>query len=51
MNRNFLIFLAFVLVFVLAKIAYDKHCESKPNGCKEEKYKDDFLSDDHMDKE
>ena len=49
MNKNFLIFLILVLVLVLAKLAYDKHCERKIGGCSEVKYEDNFLSDDHMD--
>jgi len=50
MNKNFLIFLILVIVLIVAKFAYNKHCESKPEGCKEVKYEDNYLSDDHMDK-
>jgi hypothetical protein len=50
MNKNFIIFLVLVVVLVLAKVTYNKYCESKPEGCKKVKYEDNFLSDDHMDK-
>ena len=45
MNKNFLIFLLLVLALVVAKTAYNKHCKSKPEGCKEEKidYEKDGL--------
>jgi hypothetical protein len=49
MNKNFLIFLALVLVLVLAKITYSQYCQSKPEGCKKETFKDSYLTDDHMD--
>jgi len=49
MNRNFLIFLVFSIVLILAATLYNKYCESKPQGCKKEKVEDSILSDDHMD--
>ena len=38
MQKTFLIFIMLVLLLVLAKTAYTKYCESKPEGCKKEKY-------------
>jgi len=38
MKKTFLIFMMLVLILVLAKTAYTKYCESKPEGCKKEKY-------------
>ncbi len=37
MKKSFLIFIVLVLLLVLAKTAYNKYCESKPQGCKKEK--------------
>ncbi len=36
MKRNLLIFIILVILLVLAKMAYKKHCESKPEGCPQE---------------
>ena len=51
MNKNFLIFLALVVVLVLAKTAYNKYCESKPEGCKKVKidYEKDGLPEEGVD--
>jgi hypothetical protein len=38
MKKSFLIFIVLVLFLILAKTAYNKYCESKPQGCKKEKY-------------
>lgn len=49
MKKPLLLFIIFVVVLVIAKLAYTKYCASKENGCKEEKLEDTILSDDHMD--
>jgi len=38
MKKPIIVFLILVLFLVLAKTAYNKYCESKPEGCKKEKY-------------
>ncbi len=38
MKKSFLIFIALVILLVIAKMAYTKYCESKPEGCKKEVY-------------
>ncbi len=38
MKKPILLFIMFVVLLVLAKIAYGKYCESKPEGCKKEVY-------------
>jgi len=38
MKKPLLLFIIFIFLFVAAKIAYNKYCESKPEGCKKEKY-------------
>ena len=50
MKKPLLLFLLAVIVLIVAKLAYTKYCESKKEGCKEEKYEDNILSDDHVDK-
>jgi hypothetical protein len=37
MKKSLLLFIIFVLILIVAKVAYSKYCESKPNGCKKEK--------------
>ena len=37
MKKPLLFFIIAVILFIIAKIAYDKYCESKPEGCKKEK--------------
>ena len=49
MKKPLLLFIIFVIVLIIAKLAYTKYCTSKPEGCKEEKLEDTFLTDDHMD--
>ena len=38
MKKSLILFIAFAVLLVVAKIAYTKYCESKPEGCKKEKY-------------
>ncbi len=38
MKKSLLLFIIFVLLLVAAKIAYNKYCASKPEGCKKEVY-------------
>ena len=40
MKKPLLLFIIFVVLFVVAKLVYTKYCESKPEGCKNEKYDD-----------
>ncbi len=40
MKKPLLLFIISVVLIVIAKIAYTKYCESKPEGCKKEKYND-----------
>ena len=37
MKKPLLFFIISVVLFIIAKIAYNKYCESKPEGCKKEK--------------
>ena len=46
MKKPLILFIVCVVVLVIAKIAYNKYCESKPEGCKnqlngKEKYDED----------
>jgi len=41
MKKALLLFIIFVIVIIVAKIAYNKYCESKPEGCKKVKYDED----------
>jgi hypothetical protein len=38
MNKSLLLFISFSILIFLAVFTYSKYCESKPNGCKQEKY-------------
>lgn len=49
MKKPLLLFIGIVIIFIVAKVIYSKYCASKPEGCKDEKYVDKMLSDDHMD--
>ena len=49
MKKPLLLFIIFVVLLVLTKIAYTKYCASKPEGCKDEPYEEKNLSDDHAD--
>ena len=37
MKKPLILFIIFVILIIVAKIAYNKYCESKPEGCKKEK--------------
>ncbi len=43
MNKPLLIFIILAFLFLVAVATYDKYCESKPNGCKQEQYNEDDL--------
>jgi len=49
MKKPLLLFIGVVLLFIILKVVYSKYCASKENGCKEEKYEDNFLTEDHVD--
>ena len=49
MKKTLTIFIIVVALFIIAKVLYSKYCASKAQGCKEEKYVDTILSEDHMD--
>lgn len=38
MKKPLILFIIFALLLIAAKIAYNKYCASKPEGCKKEKY-------------
>ncbi len=38
MKKVLLLFIIFTVLLIVGKIAYTKYCESKPEGCIEEKY-------------
>jgi hypothetical protein len=38
MKKPLLLFIISVVLLIIAKLAYNKYCESKPDGCKKEKY-------------
>lgn len=44
MKKPLLLFIIFAVLFVVAKLAYTKYCESKSEGCKKEKYNDEENS-------
>lgn len=44
MKNPLLYFIISVVLIVLLVVAYNKYCESKPEGCKKEKYDE---KDDH----
>ena len=37
MKKPLILFILFLLLLIVAKIAYNRYCESKPEGCKKEK--------------
>ena len=37
MKKPLVLFIVFVVLLIVAKIAYNKYCESKPEGCKKVK--------------
>jgi len=41
MKKTLIIFIVLTLVLIAAKMAYNKYCESQPDGCKKEKYDKD----------
>ena len=41
MKKPLILFIISVILFIVAKIAYNKYCESKPEGCQKEKYDED----------
>jgi len=43
MNKPLLLFISFSILLLIAVLTYSKYCESKPNGCKQEKYDEDNL--------
>ena len=39
MNKPLILFIFFLILFFIATVAYNKYCDSKPNGCsKHEKF-------------
>lgn len=40
MKKPLILFILFVVLFIIAKIVYNKYCESTPEGCKKEKPED-----------
>ena len=38
MKKPLILFIIFVVLLIVAKMAYNKYCESKPESCKKEKY-------------
>ena len=38
MKKTLILFFVLVLILIIAKLIYNKYCESKPEGCKKEKY-------------
>jgi hypothetical protein len=43
MNKPLLIFIILAFLFFIAAFSYNKYCESKPNGCKQEKLDENDL--------
>ena len=37
MKKPLILFIVFVVLLIVAKITYNKYCESKPEGCKKVK--------------
>lgn len=38
MKKPLILFIIFAILLLVAKITYNKYCESKPGSCKKEKY-------------
>lgn len=49
MKKPLLIFIGIVILFIVVKVLYTKYCASKVEGCKEEKFEEKFLPEDHVD--
>jgi len=45
MKKTLIIFIVLLFLLIVAKVAYEKYCASKPSGCKKEKidYEKDGL--------
>lgn len=44
MKKPLLLFILLAILLVIGKMVYTKYCESNPEGCKNEKYKDEEES-------
>jgi len=49
MKKPLILFFIAVIIIILAKLVYNKYCQSKEKDCIKGIYKDTFLSDDHID--
>jgi len=51
MKKSLFLFIVFVFILFVAKVAYNKYCQSKPQGCKKEKvdYERDGLPQEGID--
>ena len=49
MKKPLILFIIAAVLIVVAKLAYTKYCASKREGCKEEKFEEKFLPEDHVD--
>jgi len=49
LKKPLLLFILFVVLLALGKMAYSKYCASKEEGCKDGPYEDSYLTDDHVD--
>ncbi len=43
MNKPLLLFIIFSFLMIVAVFTYNKYCESKQNGCKQEKFDENDL--------
>jgi len=43
MKKPLILFIIFSIMIIIAKIAYSKYCETKPEGCKKVKVEDKGL--------
>jgi len=51
MKKPLLLFILFIFVLIATKMAYNRYCASKPEGCKKEKidYEKDGLPQEGID--
>jgi len=49
MKKALILFIIFSIFIILAKTAYSKYCETKPEGCKKVKVEDQGLDGEGID--
>jgi len=49
MKKALILFILFSVLIIIAKIAYSKYCETKPEGCKKVKIEDQGVHGEGID--